>query len=230
MGRSRNNNATNIDEKESQMKFTLFGEVFKINNPLTLIEAYCIQNDFYRNYDLLENRTIKDVNQIGAQVRRPSILDEANGVVNRYENLELLELNIDELLEKSDDTRNEYIGDFSNAIKNLTEVKGIGLSTATKIYHTLYPEIIPMIDKPLKEEYMRVKGITERQLSFRELFIDYYKTFKDNKENIDKLYGQLSSQRLTKVRIFDIIWWSFLKHKRLAADFPEIHWSTIKSM
>lgn len=230
MGKNRDNDNTKIDEKESQMEFTLFkGKPFKINNPLTLIEAYCIQQDFYKNYDHLKNKTIEDVNQIGAQVRRPSILNEANGVVTRPEELKLLQLNIDELLEKPDNTKKEYIGDFSKAIEELIEVKGIELSTATKIYHTLHPEIIPMIDSLLQGEYMRVKGITRRQLSFDKLFIDYYETFKDNKKNIDKLYEQLSSQqlRLTKVRIFDIIWWSFLKYKRLAADFPEIRWSTI---
>lgn len=230
MGKNCNNNDTKIDEKESQMEFTLFRKIsFKINNPLTLIEAYCIQNNFYRNYDIVQPRTIQLVSQIGG---RPNFdVIRAQRVVNKYRNLELLRLDIDTLFNQELDVREQYITDFVNgAISSLDNLHGIALPVATKIYHTLYPEIIPMIDNPLKEEYIRIKGITRRQLQFDKLFIDYYKTFKSNKENINKLYGQLSSQRLTKVRIFDIIWWSFLKYKRLAADFQEIRWSTIESM
>ena len=53
------------------MKFLLFSKIsFEISNPITLIECYCYQNDFYRKYDLLENRKIEDVNKVGARIKK----------------------------------------------------------------------------------------------------------------------------------------------------------------
>ena len=50
------------------MEFALFSKVeFEIYDPVALIECYCIQSDFYKNYDLLlPNRGIQEVNEIGA--------------------------------------------------------------------------------------------------------------------------------------------------------------------
>ena len=53
------------------MKFLLFSKIsFEIPEPIALIEYYCYQNDFYRKYDLLENRKIEDVNKIGARIKK----------------------------------------------------------------------------------------------------------------------------------------------------------------
>ena len=56
------------------MKFYLFSKIsFEIPDPITLIECYCYQNDFYAKYDLLlehRGRKIEDVNKIGARIEK----------------------------------------------------------------------------------------------------------------------------------------------------------------
>jgi hypothetical protein len=152
MGKNRNKNATKIDENESQMKFTLFQEIsFKINNPLTLIEACCIQSNFYRNYDLIlagRNRMIEDVNRIGARGRfsMQRVRQTINNVIN---DLPLLRHTLDTFLNLQQQTRNRYIENLASLIEALDNIDGIYISTATKICHTLYPEIIPIIDNLL---------------------------------------------------------------------------------
>ena len=58
------------------MKFILFsGIIFEIPDPVALIECYCYQNDFYSRYDLLEDKKIKDVNKIGARIKKEVLLE-----------------------------------------------------------------------------------------------------------------------------------------------------------
>ncbi|HNR65391.1 MAG TPA: hypothetical protein PKJ95_03740 [Atribacterota bacterium] len=51
------------------MRFYLFSKIrFEITEPITLIECYCYQSDFYSKYDVIENSTIGDVNKIGVRL------------------------------------------------------------------------------------------------------------------------------------------------------------------
>jgi len=51
-----------------RVKFYLFSKIeFEIPDPISSIEYYCYQNDFYSRYDVIENRKIEDVNKIGAR-------------------------------------------------------------------------------------------------------------------------------------------------------------------
>ena len=51
------------------MRFYLFSKIrFEIPEPIALIECYCYQNDFFSKYDVIENRTIKVVNKVGARL------------------------------------------------------------------------------------------------------------------------------------------------------------------
>jgi hypothetical protein len=80
----------------------------------------------------------------------------------------------------------------------------------------------------------KYKGILKAQglpFSVSQLLMDFYQTLADNKKNIDVLYNTLTNinnARLTKVRIFDFIWWSFLKYENLKNDFPDIQWLVIE--
>ncbi|MEK6682448.1 MAG: hypothetical protein AABY79_10845, partial [Nitrospirota bacterium] len=196
------------------MQFTLFNRIsFEITYPIALIEAVCIQHNFYRTYDLVENRTIRLANKIGA---RGFPLQEAQGVIDKYNNLSLLNCgNIDKLWLKRPEERKAYIKEFANtAINALCRINSICLTKATKIYHTLYPQIIPMIDNQLQEKYKEILKSENRDFSISQLFIDFYQTLYDNKENIDKIHNVISQNNigLSKVRVFDIIWWSCLKY------------------
>jgi len=128
------------------VKFLLFSKIpFEVSHPVALIESYCFQNDFYKNYDFLlveRKREVKDVNKIGARIEK-------------------------------------WMEEHSNQI-----------------------------------------------------LIDYYKNLResDNLRNLTQISETISGNNLlglTKVRIFDILWWSYLKAKRLRQE-KNINWSTIK--
>lgn len=215
------------------MRFCLFSRrFFEVKDPEALIEAYCFQSDFYENYDLLRRkgkRSIWDVNEIGARLKEET-LQECKPIIEGYEDLPIFRFNeMDSFLQ--DTMRNNHIADLCRVIQRLdNNVRGIGLSTATKILHTLYPEIVPMIDRPLQKEYKQIAG--QRRLNRNQLFMDYYDNFVKGDtgastltyENLREVYDQLLHLGLTKVRIFDILWWSYLKAK----EIKNVNWSTIK--
>ena len=141
--------------KIQKMKFFLFSKIsFEVSNPIALIEAYCFQGDFYANYDLLNDRTIEDVGKIGARIGKDPIR-KCKTIVGRTKDLKVFKYDLDHLLNLTEKTRNKHIKELNErVIQRMLMVKGVGLSKTTKILHTLYPKIIPMIDKQLQEEYM----------------------------------------------------------------------------
>ena len=215
------------------MKFHLFRKLcFEVPNPVALIESYCFQSDFYTNYDLipLENRKVDHVNKIGARIGK-NLLSRCKDVTEKTKNLNIFDYDLDKFLDLDVDKRNDYIKDFNEkVIEELLGIDGIGLSKATKILHTLHPEIIPMIDNPLKDEYQKInEQWTEGQ---PKIFIDYYDNLKegDNWQNLTKIFKEISENELglTKVRIFDILWWSYLKAKKLKQQQKNVKWSSIR--
>jgi len=89
-----------------------------------------------------------------------------------------------------------------------------------------------MIDKPLQELYKEKINTqwTEEQAS--KIFIDYYEnlSLENNWKNLNEIYYKVLENKipsLSKVRLFDILWWSFLKAKKLK-DEKNINWSSIK--
>jgi hypothetical protein len=120
--------------------------------------------------------------------------------------------------------------ELSDVIRKLTEIDGIGLSKATKILHTRYPSIIPMIDNQLRNEYQRINNEWKDETS--QILFDYYMNLKGepNKQNLTQVYETISKSmpHLTKVRVFDVLWWSFLKARTLKSENESINWSTIK--
>ncbi len=209
------------------MRFCLFSErCFEVKHPVALVEAYCFQSDFYKNYDLLlrkNSRSLLDVNKVGGRIQE-GILSECAPILQRYEKLPIFEFDLDSFLKEDEDVRKNHINGLSQLVYKLKKVKGIALSTATKILHTLHPDIIPIIDNSLKREYKIIKGI--RKPDLEQLFADYYDNFlKGNTlDNLKELQDHLSHLNLTKVRIFDILWWSYLKAKQI-----DVNWRTIQN-
>jgi len=219
------------------MRFFLFSKIsFEVSHPIALIESYCFQSDFYANYDLpnYRNRSIENVNKIGARIEREETLRECKDITKETKDLAIFKYvfkyDLDKFLELDDETRNRYINEFyDKVIRKLMEVKGIGLPKATKVLHTLYPEIIPMIDNALQDEYKdKIKSDWTEEQSGK-ILIDYYNNLKkgDNWQNLNIIFKKTSSNlpALTKVRIFDIIWWSYLKSK---SKKLRVSWYTIK--
>jgi len=215
------------------MKFFLFSKIpFEIPEPITLIECYCYQNDFYTKYDLLKDRKIEDVNKIGARIKKDVLL-ECKKITERTKSLSIFKYNLDQFLSVNEKDRDEQIKELNEiVIQKLLKIKGIGFSTATKILHTLYPKIIPMIDNPLQNKYREKINNAWTEKRADEIFIDFYNNLQieSNRENLNYIFDELldnNIQHLSRIRIFDILWWSYLKAEKLREE-KGINWNTIK--
>jgi len=218
------------------MKFFLFSKIsFEIPDPITLIECYCYQNDFYAKYDLLlehRDRKIEDVNKIGARIKKEVLL-ECKIIIERTKNLSIFKYNLEQFLDLEEKKRNGHIKELNESvIQKLLKINGIGLSTTTKILHTLYPKIIPMIDSLLQKKYRKVINDEWTENKSDEIFIDFYKNLQieSNRKNLNYIFKEVSKnnlKNLSKIRIFDIIWWSYLKAEKLREE-KGINWTSIK--
>ena len=218
------------------MKFSLFSKIlFEVPEPIALIESYCFQNDYYKNYDLLlleGKRKVEDANKIGARIEKKKVLPECKTVTEGAKDLRIFQYGLDSFLELDDKTRSAYIDELDEkVIAKLLQIKTIGLSKATKILHTLYPKVIPILDDNLQREYKGINSQWTEEHS-NQILIAYYKNLRegDNLENLTYISETISGNNLvalTKVGIFDILWWSYLKAKKLGQE-KEINWSTIK--
>ena len=216
------------------MKFTLFSKIpFEVSHPIALIESYCFQNDFFSSYDLLKNRKIEDVNKIGARISS-ELLQQCKTVIKRSNanDLAFFKYDLDRFLKLSEKTRNKHIKNLNNqVIQRLLILPKIGFSKATKILHTIYPKIIPMIDNPLQSKYRQInRDWNENKTD--QILIDYYNNLliERNRRNLDKIETVISKNNLkglTRIRIFDILWWSYLKADRLRKE-KKINWLSIK--
>jgi hypothetical protein len=201
------------------MKFFLFSKIpFEIPEPITLIECYCYQNDFYAKYDLLlehRDRKIEDVNKIGARIKK-ELLSECRKITESTKSLSIFKHDLDQFLSLEEKDRDEQIKELNESvIQKLLKINGIGLSKATKILHTLYPKIIPMIDSPLQKKYRQVINYVWTENKSDEIFIDFYKNLQieSNRKNLNHIFNEISKnnlKNLTRIRIFDILWWSYL--------------------
>jgi len=216
------------------MKFFLFSKIsFEIPDPIALIEYYCYQNDFYSKYDLLlehRDRKIEDVNKIGARIKKEVLL-ECKKITEKTKSVNIFKYNLEQFLDLEEKDRDEQIKELNEfVIQELLKIKGIGLSTTTKILHTLYPKIIPMIDNPLQKKYRKVINNVWTEKQADEIFIDFYKNLQieSNRKNIIYIFNKLlenNIQHLSKIRIFDILWWSYLKAEKLKKE-KGINWNT----
>lgn len=215
------------------MEFLLFSKIpFEIPEPIALIECYCYQNDFYSKYDLLEDKKIEDVNKIGARIKKEVLL-ECKTITERTKSVNIFEYNLEKFLSLEEKKRSEHIKELNNfVVQKLLKINGIGLSTTTKILHTLYPKIIPMIDRPLQKKYHEVINNVWTEKRADVIFIDFYNNLQieSNRKNLNYIFDKLlenNIKHLSKIRIFDILWWSYLKAERLGEE-KGINWSTIR--
>ncbi len=215
------------------MKFLLFSEInFEVVEPAVLIESYCFQSDFYSSYDLLIDRSIEDVGKIGARISKVA-LRRCKIITGSTKHLRVFKYDLDQFFNLTDKTRNKHIRELDErVIQKLLKIKGIGLSKATKVLHTLYPKIIPIIDKQLQEAYIGKVNPGWTQEQAYHILVDYYDNFSKglNWKNLNKLSEHCLKHNLkglTKVRIFDILWWSYLKAKKLR-EKEGIQWVAIK--
>jgi hypothetical protein len=212
--------------------FTLFrNRVFEVDYPEVLIEAYCFQSDFFVEYDLKRKRddsSYDSVGRIGARTQN-DVLEKCKKLIKNHRNLGIFSLDLDSFLEKTSEEKDRLTLELHELAKELDDIPGIGFSKTTKILHTRYPEIIPMIDNPLQDEYSSLRPQWKEE-DWHQLFNDYYDNFlvKETFSNLCKVHSNVSFLNLTKVRVFDILWWSFLKSKN--QEHKDIPWRTIRQL
>jgi hypothetical protein len=228
-----NSKLTNFSLINTNMKFSLFSKIkFEVTHPIALIESYCYQNDFYANFDVIEKRNIEHVNRIGARIDL-DLIERCKPIINNSRNLRIFRYDLDSFLRLTEATRKKHIRELNDKIfLELLKIPKIGFSKVTKILHTLYPKIIPMIDNPLQEFYRREIDPHWKGKDPYPILSDYYNNFLiaeniKNLDKIEKIIRSLKIKGLTKIRIFDILWWTFLKADRLRQK-SDINWSSIK--
>jgi hypothetical protein len=214
------------------MKFYLFSKIeFEVPDSISLIECYCYQSDFYSRYDVIENRRIEDVNKIGARVTSGAI-SKCKLVVEGTRELEIFQDTLDRFLDLDRKEREKQIKELNDVVfQELFKIDGIRFSTVTKILHTIYPEIIPMIDNPLQNKYKNKINSSWTSENTDEILIDFYQNLniEDNRKNLTMISAEpakMNLKLLTKIRIFDILWWSYLKAERLK-NKRGIKWTSI---
>ena len=88
-----------------------------------------------------------------------------------------------------------------------------------------------MIDNPLQNKYHeKINNVwTEKRAD--EIFIDFYNNLKmeNNRKNLNYIFNEVTKnnlKNLSRIRIFDILWWSYLKAEKLRKE-KGINWNTI---
>jgi len=88
------------------------------------------------------------------------------------------------------------------------------------------------MDNPLQNKYReKINNVWTVQRA-DEIFIDFYKNLQieSNRENLNYIFDKLlenNIHHLNKIRIFDILWWSYLKAEKLREE-KGINWNTIQ--
>jgi hypothetical protein len=214
------------------MKFYLFSKIeFEVPDPISLIECYCYQSDFYSRYDVIEKRKIEDVNRIGARLKS-QIISDCKVIIEGTRELDIFQNTLNQFLDLDEQEREKRVKELNDVVfQKLFKINGIRFSTATKILHTVYPEIIPMIDNPLQRKYRKEINLSWNLQKADEILFDFYQNLKvnNNRKNLDEISAELikiNLKHLTRIRIFDILWWSYLKAERLK-NVRGINWTSI---
>ena len=214
------------------MKFYLFSTIeFEVPDPISLIECYCYQSDFYSRYDVIEKRKIEDVNRIGARLKS-QIISDCKVIIEGTRELDIFQNTLNQFLDLDEQEREKRVKELNDVVfQKLFKINGIRFSTATKILHTVYPEIIPMIDNPLQRKYRKEINLSWNLQKADEILFDFYQNLKvnNNRKNLDEISAELikiNLKHLTRIRIFDILWWSYLKAERLK-NVRGINWTSI---
>jgi hypothetical protein len=89
-----------------------------------------------------------------------------------------------------------------------------------------------MMDNPLQNKYREKINNLWTKKRADEIFIDFYKNLQieSNRKNLNHIFKEISKnnlKNLSKIRIFDILWWSYLKAERLKGE-QRVNWTTIK--
>ena len=88
------------------------------------------------------------------------------------------------------------------------------------------------MDNPLQDKYREKINNLWTKKRADEILIDFYKNLQieSNRKNLNHIFNEISKNNLkdlSRIRIFDILWWSFLKAEKLREE-KGINWNTIQ--
>ena len=87
------------------------------------------------------------------------------------------------------------------------------------------------MDNPLQNKYReKINNLWTKKQAV-EILIDFYKNLQieSNRKNLDHIFKEISKNNLnnlSRIRIFDILWWSYLKAEKLREE-KGILWNKI---
>jgi hypothetical protein len=89
-----------------------------------------------------------------------------------------------------------------------------------------------MMDNPLQNKYREKINNLWTKRRAEEILIDFYKNLQieSNRKNLNYIFNEISKnnlKNLSRIRIFDILWWSHLKAEKLREE-KGINWNAIK--
>ena len=88
------------------------------------------------------------------------------------------------------------------------------------------------MDNPLQNKYREKINKIWTKKRADEILIDFYKNLQieSNRKNLNHIFNEISKNNLkdlSRIRIFDILWWSYLKAEKLREE-KGINWNTIQ--
>jgi hypothetical protein len=168
------------------------------------------------------------VGKIGARIDREK-LPQISVLVDAAGSLPVFHYEIDQFLKLDDEDIRSHVIAACSIVQSLMRL-GLGLSQCSKVLHTVYPRIMPMIDSMLQEEYRRHIDSQWTPERPEQILLAYYMNLKaePTANSLDCLFSTVSANVpcLTKVRVFDIVWWSYLRATRLS-ERHHITWKTV---
>ena len=87
------------------------------------------------------------------------------------------------------------------------------------------------MDNPLQNKYREKINNLWTKKRADEILIDFYKNLQieSNRKNLNYIFNEISKnnlKNLSRIRIFDILWWSYLKAEKLREE-KGILWNKI---
>jgi hypothetical protein len=123
---------------------------------------------------------------------RSEVISECKVIVEETMGLDIFQNSLSQFLDLDRWERKKQIRELNNVVfEELFKIDGIRFSTATKILHTIYPEIIPMIDNPLQNKYKNEINFSWTTEKTNEILIDFYQNL--NIEDIRKNLTMISA-------------------------------------
>ena len=88
------------------------------------------------------------------------------------------------------------------------------------------------MDNPLQNKYREKINNLWTKKRADEILIDFYKNLQieSNRKNLNQIFNEISKnnlKNLSRIRIFDILWWSYLKAEKLREE-KGVNWKTIR--